>query len=483
MIESKIIESKVIAVDLDGTLTLTDTLYEEVLALARSKPLMLFLLPFWLIKGLAYLKYKVAENSLLDVTKLPYNAPFIEWLKEQKLRGKTIVLCTAANELIARKVCKNFDLFDDFIASDEYTNLKSTNKRKSLEDKYGEYGYDYAGNSSADLEVWAGAAHAIIVNASAGVLKKASKVASVSETFPSINLSLSAWFIALRVHQWLKNLLLFVPLLAAHQFDNFQSFATLTLAFISFSLCTSSVYIINDLLDLESDRRHPRKKNRPFASAKLPILLGVVVAPILIGSSFTLGAIVGENFLVILLLYLSLTVAYSLVLKRLVLVDCLTLATLYTVRIISGAAAASISLSFWLLAFSVFIFYSLALVKRYAELKVQIQEGKSFAHGRGYLVSDAPLLQVLGISSGYMSALVLALYVRSEDIISLYAQPLAIWLVLPILLFWVSWVWLKAERGEMHDDPIVFAAKDKVSLVVAALTVIVFVCAATGMTF
>ena len=477
------VETRVIAVDLDGTLTLTDTLYEAALVLARSKPIMLFLLPFWLVKSVAYFKLKVAENSVLDVTTLPYNAPFIDWLKEQKARGKTIVLCTAANELIARNVYKHFDLFDDFIASDETTNLKSANKRKELEDKYGEHGYDYAGNSSADLEVWAGATQAIVVNASVTVLTKASKVASVSETFPSENPNLSVWLKALRVHQWLKNLLLFVPLLAAHQFGNFQSLATLTLAFISFSLCASSVYIINDLLDLESDRRHPRKKNRPFASAKLPISLGLVVALALIGSSVALGAVVGEEFLVILLLYLSLTVAYSMALKRLVLIDCLTLATLYTVRIIAGAVAVSVSLSFWLLAFSVFMFFSLALVKRYAELKVQILEAKSFAHGRGYVVSDAPLLQTLGVTSGYISALVLALYVQSEDIVSLYAQPLAIWLVLPILLFWVSWVWLKAERGEMHDDPIVFAASDKASLVVTVLTIVVFIYAATGMTF
>ena len=470
-------------VDLDGTLTLTDTLHESVLALVRISPFMLFLIPIWLAKGVAYLKLKVAENSVLDVTTLPYNVPFIDWLKEQKASGREIVLCTAANELIAHSVFKHFDFFDDVIASDEYINLKSANKRKALDGKYGEHGYDYAGNSSADVEVWDGASQAIVVNANARVLAKATKVASVSETFPSENPSLSVWLKALRVHQWLKNLLLFVPLLAAHQFGNFQSLATLTLAFISFSLCASSVYIINDLLDLESDRRHPRKKNRPFASAKLPISLGVAVAPLLIGSSVTLGAIVGEDFLVILLLYLSLTVAYSLVLKRVALVDCLTLATLFTVRIIAGAAAVSVTLSFWLLAFSVFIFLSLALVKRYAELKVQIQEGKSYAHGRGYIVSDAPLLQTLGVSSGYISALVIVLYVRSEDVVSSYAEPLAIWLVLPILLFWVSWVWLKAERGEMHDDPIVFAAKDKASLAVAALTLVVFVYAATGMTF
>ena len=474
---------KVIAVDLDGTLTLTDTLHEEVLALVCIKPFMLLLLPFWLIRGVAHLKSNVAENSVLDVATLPYNVPFIDWLKEQKASGKKIVLCTAANERIAQAVYKHFDFFDGVIASDEYTNLKSKNKRNALQNKYGEQGYDYAGNSSADLEVWAGASQAIVVNANERVLAKASEFATVSQIFPSENPDVLDWIRALRLHQWLKNLLLFVPLLAAHQFGNFQSLVPLIIAFFSFSLCASSVYIINDLLDLESDRNHPRKKNRPFASAKLPITLGVVVAPLLIGVSIALGTIVGSAFLVVLLLYLLLTVAYSLVLKRLVLVDCLTLATLYTVRIIAGAAVVSVSLSFWLLAFSVFLFLSLAFVKRYAELLVQTQEGKSAANGRGYVVSDASLLQTFGVSSGYISALVVVLYVLSEDVFSLYAQPIVILLMLPILLFWVSWVWLKAARGDMHDDPIVFALKDKASLLVAGFTAAVFVYAANGMAF
>ena len=475
--------SNIIAVDLDGTLTLTDTLHEAVLTLVRTKPFVLFLLPFWLIQGVAHLKLKVAEKSVLDVATLPYNVPFIDWLREQKANGKKIVLSTAANERVAQAVSEHLGVFDDVIASDEYTNLKSNNKRNALQEKYGAQGYDYAGNSRADVEVWAGASQAIVVNANERVLTKASQVASVSKTFPSESPGISDLLRALRLHQWLKNLLLFAPLLAAHQIGNIQSLATLIIAFISFSLCASSVYIINDLLDLESDRSHPRKKHRPFASARLPIALGIAFAPMLIGVSMVLGAIVGSDFLVMLLLYLLMTFAYSLVLKRLVLVDCLTLATLYTVRVIAGAVAVGISLSFWLLAFSVFIFLSLALVKRYAELVVQIHEGKRAAHGRGYVVSDASLLQTLGVSSGYISALVIALYVRSEDVVSLYTQPIAIWLALPILLFWVSWVWLKAARGEMHDDPIVFALKDKISLLVAALIAIVFVYAATGMEF
>ena len=233
-------------------------------------------------------------------------------------------------------------------------------------------------------------------------------------------------------------------------------------------------------MDLESDRRHPRKRFRPFASANLPVLHGVIAAPLLVAASFLLGTVVGVDFLFALLIYLFLTATYSFSLKRLVLVDCLTLATLYTMRIIAGAAAVSVSLSFWLLAFSIFIFLSLALVKRYAELLVQSREGKNSAHGRGYFVTDAPLLQTLGVSSGYISTLVIALYLRSENVISMYAQPLAIWLLIPILLFWVSWVWLKSSRGEMHDDPIVFAAKDRTSLSVAVITALVFLYAAIG---
>jgi 4-hydroxybenzoate polyprenyltransferase len=472
--------TQVIAVDLDGTFTLTDTLHESVLLLVRNKPYLLLLLPFWLLKGIAHFKQKVAEHSELDVTTLPYNFPLIDWLRKEKLNGKKIILSTAANEHVAQAIVNNFDLFDGFIASDANTNLKSAQKRNALQERYGDKGYDYAGNSSADIEVWAGASSAIVVNASDRVLKHASQVASVTRTFPSNSAGIADWVKALRVHQWLKNLLLFVPLLAAHQFGNIQSLGALVIAFISFSLCASSVYITNDLFDLESDRSHPRKRHRPFAAAKLPIALGVAIVPLLIGISIALGTIVSSDFLIVLLLYLVLTVSYSLVLKRLVLVDCLTLATLYTVRIIAGAAAVSVSLSFWLLAFSIFIFLSLALVKRYAELVVQSQEGRSGAHGRGYLVSDASLLQTLGVSSGYISALVIALYLRSEDVVSLYSQPLAIWLLIPILLFWISWVWLKSARGEMHDDPIIFAAKDKTSQLVAAITVIVFVYAAIG---
>jgi 4-hydroxybenzoate polyprenyltransferase len=471
----------VIAVDLDGTLTLADTLHESVVVMVRDNPLSLFALPFWLLQGKAALKAKVADHVDLDVTTLPYNQPLIDWLKVERDAGKKIVLCTATNQRIAHAVADHLQLFDEVIASDAATNIKSGNKRKALEERFGAKGYDYAGNSSADIEVWAGARQAIVVNASDAVKDRAAQVATVSKVIQPQAITLSHWRRVFRVHQWLKNALLFVPLLAAHQIGNIQSLSTLILAFVSFSLCASAVYIANDLLDLDSDRKHPRKRHRPFAAAAVPIAAGAVLAPLFAIASILLGLMVGTAFTAWLVIYFVLTTAYSLSLKRYALIDCLTLAALYTLRIIAGAAAVAITLSFWLLAFSVFIFLSLAFVKRYAELQVQAGIGNSHAHGRGYAVTDAPLVQTLGIAAGYAAVLVLALYLHGETVTTLYAQPELIWFAVPLMLFWVSWVWMKAHRGEMHDDPIVFAIKDKASLTVAVLIAISFVLATKGL--
>jgi len=475
--------SQVIVVDLDGTLTSADTILESLLLLVRNKPYLLLILPFWLIKGVEYFRAKIAENSSLDVTTLPYNMPFINWLKEQKVNGKKIVLYTETDECIAKAITKHLEIFDDLIFNEKYPNLKNNNKDNTLQELYGNGGYDYAGSKDTKIDFWTGASGVIVVNAKEDLLNKVSRVAPVVHTFPKDNIGILDWIKALRVHQWLKNLLLFVPLLASHQFDNTQFIVSVFIAFISFSLSASAVYIINDLFDLESDRIHPSKKYRPFASAKLQIKLGLAVALLLISLSIVLGSFVGVNFSLILLLYLLITLAYSLLLKRTVLLDCITLATLYTTRIIAGAVALSLPLSFWLLAFSVFIFLSLALVKRYAELVVQKQAGNSISYGRGYVVSDAPLIQQLGISSGYISTLIIALYVNTEYVASLYAQPQLIWFIIPIVLFWVSWVWLKAARGEMQDDPVIFAIKDKTSLVVVFLIIVVFVFATIGISF
>jgi len=442
----------------------TDMLHESALWMLRDKPLDVLHIPGWLMSGKAVLKRELAGRAVFQPASLPYNERLLAWLAQQRAAGRTLILCTASDDSIARAIAGHLGVFDEVIASNGQVNLAGRNKAAALQERFGEGGFDYVGNSSADLAVWALARRAIVVNASNSIVNKARQLFDVEQVFPRAELGVRALARVLRVHQWLKNLLLFIPLLAGHQFGAIAPWLGIGLAFISFSLCASTVYIANDLLDLESDRQHPRKRSRPFASGLVPAWMGVVLAPVLLFVSLLLGAQVGGNFLPWLLFYFGVTCAYSWWLKRLILVDCLTLAMLYTLRIVAGAAAAGIVLSFWLLAFSVFLFLSLAFVKRYAELQVQILAGKTMAHGRGYLTSDAPLVQILGVVAGYAAVVVLSLYLNSDAVLALYRQPQVIWGVVPVILFWISWIWLQAHRGRMHDDPLVFAVKEPASL-------------------
>lgn len=467
-------------VDLDGTLILTDMLHESALRSLRERPLATMFIPLWLAQGKALLKRKLAAQHDFDPSLLPYRTDLLEWLKEQKAQGRTLILCTASDQFFAQAIAEHLDIFDEVMSSDGETNLSGTRKAEALELRFGAMGFDYAGNSTTDLAVWRRSRRAIVVNAPAGLAGKVRAVCEIEREFAAQRLGPKDWLRMFRVHQWLKNLLLFVPLFAAHQIDQPQAWLSLIMAVLSFSLCASSVYIGNDLLDLESDRMHPRKRNRPFASGRVPAWVGVAVAPVLLLASVLLGTLVGIKFLACLAAYFTLTCLYSLWLKRIVLIDCLTLAMLYTLRIIAGAAAAGLGLSFWLLAFSVFLFLSLAFVKRYAELEVQTSSGNKKAHGRGYYTSDAPLVMNLGVTSGYASVLVLALYLNSDAVLKLYRTPEIVWGAVPIMLFWVSWMWMRAHRGEMHDDPLVFAVKDKASLVAGAIFSVLLLLGATG---
>jgi 4-hydroxybenzoate polyprenyltransferase/phosphoserine phosphatase len=459
-----------ICIDLDGTLIHTDMLHESALALLKAEPLSLLKLPWVLIfKGRAALKQWIADKTQFDASVLPFNQDFLLWLREQHASGRRLVLCTASDQSIADSIAQHLGLFNEVMASNGKVNLEGHHKAKALVDKFGEKGFDYAGNSIPDLEVWKYARKAIVVNASPRLVGDVTALADVEAVFAGFDSKFTIWIKALRLHQWLKNGLLLVPLLASHQLTDGASWLSLFCSFIAFSLCASSVYIANDLLDLESDRQHPRKCNRPFASGSLPVLKGALLAPILFLLSCTVGAYVGPDFLQWLLIYFVLTCIYSVKLKQLVLVDCMTLAILYTLRIVAGAAAVASAMSFWLLAFSVFLFLSLAFIKRFAELQVQLLQGKHKAHGRGYFTDDAPLIQMLGIASGFMSVLVLALYLNSPQVQLLYAHPEWVWGNVPVMVFWVSWLWLRAHRGEMHDDPLIFAVKDKVSLVSGVL--------------
>jgi len=455
-------------IDLDGTLIHTDMLHESALRTLRDKPVEVLRIPFLLARGKAVLKRRLAQHGEFDAASLPYNTALLEWLRQERSSGRKLILCTASDQSIANAIADHLGVFDEVMASDGTVNLAGKNKADALVQRFGQAGYDYAGNSHADLPVWRSARRAVVVNAPPDLARRAANCCEVERSFAAPGAGFTAWRRVLRVHQWLKNLLLFVPLFAAHQFTDPANWMPLLLAFIAFSLCASSVYIANDLLDLESDRQHPRKRNRPFASGHVPAWQGVLCAPLLLAASAGVAWQVGGGFFAWLSGYFLLTCAYSWLLKRLMLVDCVTLALLYTLRIIAGAAALSMPLSFWLLAFSVFLFLSLAFVKRYAELQVQVLHGKKKAHGRGYYTTDAPLIQMLGVCAGYAALVVLALYLNSEAVVMLYRTPEIVWGAVPVMLFWVSWMWMQAHRGHMHDDPLVFAVKDKASLFAGA---------------
>ncbi|MDD5273799.1 MAG: UbiA family prenyltransferase, partial [Methylovulum sp.] len=359
-----------LVIDLDGTLTRTDMLHESAVRVLCDRPLEALAIPYWLWQGKAVLKKNLAERACFDAASLPYDRPFLDWLTTQRAQGRQLVLCTASDAAIATKIAGHLGLFDEVMASDGVLNLAGAHKAQALVQRFGRGGFDYAGNSQADLAVWQCARHAIVVNASDKLTRQAAACCHVEQVFAPPTVTPALWSRMLRVHQWLKNLLLFVPLVAAHQITQPQHWLTFILAFVAFSICASSVYIANDLFDLESDRQHPRKCKRPFASGLLPIWLGVLLAPLLLALSICLAVYVGKLFLFWLGFYFVLTCAYSWLLKRLMLLDCLTLAMLYTLRVIAGASAADMPLSFWLLAFSVFLFLSLAFVKRYAELQI-----------------------------------------------------------------------------------------------------------------
>jgi len=460
---------KPLIVDLDGTLIYSDMLHESAIRVLRDKPLKLLWTLALLLRGKAKLKQYLAEQATFDPSTLPYNQDLILWLKNQKGMGRKIILCTASHQLIANHIAEYLKIFDRVIATDGSLNIAGKNKADALVAQFGEGGFDYAGNSPADILVWEKSSHGITVNASQNTINAAQKVCRITCNFPKKKSNAISILKMLRIHQWLKNVLLYAPLLAAHQFNNWRGWALLCMAFIAFSLCASSVYIANDLLDLESDRKHSRKIRRPLASGAMPIWVGAILSPALLIISLIVANGVNLSFMGWLVAYFLISSAYSWGLKRLVLIDCITLAILYTLRIIAGASTIQINLSFWLLSFSIFLFLSLAFVKRYAELVSQENslsrhgKGDNKIHGRGYYASDAPIIQALGIASGYAAVIVFALYLNSDTVIRLYPFPEFVWGEVLILLFWISWVWIKTHRGDMYDDPLIFAIKDKVS--------------------
>lgn len=465
-----------LVVDLDGTLLRSDLLLETGIAFIRSHPQRMFKPVSWLVKSKATLKEGLARATDIDVSILPYDPAVIKLIEDERRSGRKIILATASHYTIAQRIAEHLQLFDQVLASNADRNLSAHRKRDLLIDHYGEGGFDYAGNSYDDIPVWAAARHAYVVNPDSGVERLARAQGNVEHVINSNKSGPSDWMKALRLHQWMKNVLIFVPLLAAHQVTNPLLLLQGVLAFLLFGLCASSVYLLNDLLDLADDRHHASKRNRPFAAGRLSIKSGLIAFPMLLTGSF-LGALLllPLAFLGVLMAYYTLTLAYSLSLKRQMGVDVIALALLYTVRIIAGAAAFSLPLTFWVLAFSMFMFLSLALVKRYAELREARRKGHTEkTRGRGYYPADLEMISSLGASSGYLAVMVLALYIHDQATTALYAHPQVIWLACPLLLFWTTRIWMLTHRGEMHDDPVVFAIRDRTSLIVGILFGIVF---------
>jgi 4-hydroxybenzoate polyprenyltransferase/phosphoserine phosphatase len=465
-----------LVVDLDGTLLRSDLLIETGLLFLRDQPHR-FLAPLqWLLRGKAALKYQLAHATEIDVSVLPYDDAVLEFIERERAQGRRVVLATASHRGIAEQVASHLGLFDEVIATDGDSNLSAEAKRDVLVATFGERGFDYAGDAHDDLPVWGAARRAYVVNATPAVERRARAAGNVTGVIGSPRSGLADWARALRLHQWLKNLLVFVPLVAAHRYSEGHLVLNALLAFFTFGLCASSVYVLNDLLDLRDDRHHALKRLRPFASGRLSIAYGLAAVPLLFGGAFGLAAWqLPMAFTAVLGGYYALTLAYSLWLKRRMVIDVITLTALYTSRIIAGGVALMISPSFWLLAFSMFMFLSLALVKRYAELfRLRARSDESTARGRGYNADDLPMLAALGAASGYIAVLVLALYVNDGDTTELYRHDQFIWLACPLLLTWISRAWMLAHRGQMNEDPVIFAIRDRVSLVIGALVALVF---------
>ena len=465
-----------LCVDLDGTLLQSDSLFETFCLLLKQNLLAALLAPFWLLGGRANLKLQIGERVELNVNSWPLHNALLDFLRAEKSRGRKLILATAADRKIAEAIQARVNLFDEIVASDGKNNLLGSNKAAALVQKCGEKKFDYAGNSSADLPVWA-AANAAIVVGSKSLAERAAAVTKVAQVFDAPRATLKDRAKLLRVHQWSKNLLLLIPLMGAHKWTDPAKLIPVLIGIAVFSIGASSVYILNDLLDLDSDRQHRSKKFRPFATGKIPLVIGLLLAPLLLAIAVALSFVLGKQFAAVFGIYYLLTLLYSLRLKQVELLDVLVLAGLYGIRVLAGGVVADVVVSDWLLMFSLFAFLSLAFAKRFTELRTLRGQPDTKVKGRAYVSGDIELVSSMGVGSGYLSVLVLAMYITHPSVTALYHTPQFLWLACPMLFYWISRVWLLAHRGHLHDDPILFALRDKQSWLVAALIGVIGFCA------
>ncbi|WP_263417087.1 UbiA family prenyltransferase [Terriglobus albidus] len=476
-----------LCVDLDGTLVKSDTLHDALMVMLRQSPASILKTFGWLRQGKAAFKRNVTSVVMLDAAHLPYNHALLQYLREEKANGRKIYLATAAEKALADRVAGHLGIFDGVLASDGKINLAGKNKLAAFQQMFPE-GFCYIGNALPDAKLLAACQTPMVANPH-GRLKVAMKRSGTVpvRVFDDKKPPLKAFLKAIRIHQWAKNVLIYLPLLLAHQI-RWNTVVGATVAFLSFSFCASATYIINDLLDLEVDRRHPRKRLRPFAAADLSVGAGFGIVASFLAISVLLGvalpylfhAVPGHawlaqphKFLLWLAIYAAMTLSYSFRLKRMMLVDVIILSMLYTLRIVVGSVSTGIPVTTWLGAFSIFFFLSLAFAKRFAELENLRAREKDNAAGRGYRVSDLEQLRTFGSASGYAAVVVLALYLNSLTAQNLYPHLTRLWLLIPIIILWISRLWMVASRGDLDEDPVVYALEDRRSLILGGLMLIV----------
>jgi len=470
--------NNILVVDLDGTLINSDILIECINQFLIKSPLNIFRLIYWIIFGKTYFKNKLSLNIDIDIEKLPYNFEVIEWLISlKKNTGVKLILATGSHHYYANKVSKYLNIFDFVVSSNEFINMRGYVKANTLINLYGFKNFDYIGNSWDDVPVWSNANKVFIVSTSLRFINYIRTKFNVDKYFhikqPFFILE---YIYAMRCYQWFKNLLIFIPLIASGQYYKSENIFLALMGFIIFSICASSVYILNDLVDINEDRLHKRKKKRPFASGSISIKTGWFLSPIfLLISLFMSYFFMNLWFSFSLIIYFLLTLIYTFIIKKIPILDVITLAALYTLRIIAGTLAFNQDISFWLLLFSIFIFLSLALLKRFVEINdVSFIEKNKTIPGRGYISADLEFVSYFGCSCGLISVLVFGLYIHDIQFLNKFSNPQFLWLICPILLYWIMRIWFLAFRSKMDDDPIFFALKDKVSWLIVSIFIFIF---------
>lgn len=463
-----------LAVDLDGTLISTDLIEESLLRYILERPWRVFMVIwYWLVKGRAFLKQEVAKKIKIDVTLLPYRTEVLEYLNEEKKSGRKLLLVSGSEQVLVSAVAAHCRIFDEAKGSDGVTNCIGSAKADWLQSQFGDAGYDYVGNSRVDLRVWKRARSAIVVSSNPTL---GSELPNVIKRIEVTRHSTFTLIRAMRVYQWVKALLVFIPLIAAHQIFNVEALVSAILAFFSFCTISSFTYILNDLVDVESDRANHNKKSRPFAAGEIRPFYGIALALVLLIISVLIAANISLVFLFLVLSYALGTLCYSLFAKSWVIADIVLLAGFYTIRILAGGVACNITVSKWLLLFSVFFFLGLACIKRFCELA---SISSTAISRRDYRKEDQPLIRVMGVCSGFIAVLVVALWANSVEAETIYPSPQFLWLLCPIFLFWIGRVWIFAERGILHHDPVMFALRDRVTYLVGGCAAILAYLATT----